>query len=161
MYRNNKSKSHGFTLVELLIVIVVIAVLAAIVMIAYGGVQAKARDSARDSAFSQYKSALEAYKVYNGHYPIAKNPDGNVCTGGAPGGSGVCLVSRDLGAYLVPGTVSGLPAEPDSPPVSIQYVVTADGSGYALFENRYEKKPGCRYLSPDAPAGWYNGFPYC
>lgn len=39
-------KAYGFTIVELLIVIVVIAVLAAISVVAYAGIQNRARDSA-------------------------------------------------------------------------------------------------------------------
>ena len=42
-------KQRGFTIVELLIVIVVIGVLAAITIVAYNGIQSRARDSARVS----------------------------------------------------------------------------------------------------------------
>ena len=45
MISSNKTK--GFTLVELLIVIVVIAILAAISIVAYNGVTNKARDDER------------------------------------------------------------------------------------------------------------------
>ena len=38
-------KNSGFTIIELLIVIIVIAILAAITITAYNGVQAKARDA--------------------------------------------------------------------------------------------------------------------
>ena len=42
---NLKTKQKGFTLVELLIVIVVIAILAAISIVAYNGIQNRAYDS--------------------------------------------------------------------------------------------------------------------
>lgn len=45
----------GFTIVELLIVIVVIAILAAISVVAYNGIQTRARDAARDTALSTLK----------------------------------------------------------------------------------------------------------
>lgn len=63
-----KTKS-GFTLVELLIVIVVIAILAVITIVAYNGVQAKARDSSRTSAVKSIQKALEAYRTEYGSYP--------------------------------------------------------------------------------------------
>lgn len=60
---------RGFTIVELLIVIVVIAILAAIVIVAYNGVQAKARDNRRTVDMQSIQKALEVYKISNGNYP--------------------------------------------------------------------------------------------
>ena len=51
----------GFTLVELIIVISVISILAAIVLVAYPGYQARTRDNERKSDVSQLASALGAY----------------------------------------------------------------------------------------------------
>jgi len=50
---------RGFTIVELLIVIVVIAILASISVVAYNGIQTRARDSQRSSDISAIKKALE------------------------------------------------------------------------------------------------------
>ena len=65
-----KYKQLGFTIVELLIVIVVIAVLAAITVVAYNGVQQRARASVASSAASQGGRKLELYKAENGSYPL-------------------------------------------------------------------------------------------
>lgn len=59
----------AFTIVELLIVIVVIAILAVITIVAYNGVQTRARASAASQALSQAKKKLELYKVDAGNYP--------------------------------------------------------------------------------------------
>ena len=57
---------HGFTIVELLIVIVVIAILAAISIVAYTGIQQRARDSHRKSDLAVIAKALQIYQVDNG-----------------------------------------------------------------------------------------------
>ena len=61
-----KKTTTGFTIVELLIVIVVIAILAAISMVAYTNIQGRARDSRRASDIAQIKKALLAYDVLHG-----------------------------------------------------------------------------------------------
>ena len=64
-----KTKQTGFTIVELLIVIVVIGILAAITIVAYTGVQGGARDAERKSDIAAAQKALEMYFVNNGSYP--------------------------------------------------------------------------------------------
>jgi prepilin-type N-terminal cleavage/methylation domain-containing protein len=64
-----KTKS-GFTIVELLIVIVVIGILATITIVAYNGIQTRARDNIRYSDAKMIIKALDLYKVDNGTYPI-------------------------------------------------------------------------------------------
>ncbi len=72
-------KQKGFTIVELLIVIVVIAILAAIVIIAYQGVQRQASNSSKYSAAETYVKALQSYVVTNGQYPPISA--GSACLG--------------------------------------------------------------------------------
>ena len=63
-----KSKPQGFTIVELLIVIVVIAILAAITIVAYNGIQARARDTTRKEDLAQLSKATKLYSVDKGDY---------------------------------------------------------------------------------------------
>lgn len=65
MYRKDK----GFTIVELLVVIVVIGVLAAIVIVAYNGITNSAKESAVRSDLGNIAKKLEVYKATNGLYP--------------------------------------------------------------------------------------------
>lgn len=58
---------------ELLIVIVVIGVLAAITVVAFNNVQIRARDGVRQSDTKQIVKALELYYVENGRYPNVTN----------------------------------------------------------------------------------------
>jgi general secretion pathway protein G len=62
-------KQKGFTIVELLIVIVVIGILAAITIVAYNGVQQRARDAQRQSDVVAITKALEMYYLDHGQYP--------------------------------------------------------------------------------------------
>jgi len=69
MKRQNKHQ-YGFTIVELLIVIVVIAILAAISIVAYNGVQQRGRDSQRKADLQAISKAVELFYVDNGRYPM-------------------------------------------------------------------------------------------
>jgi prepilin-type N-terminal cleavage/methylation domain-containing protein len=64
---------RGFTIVELLIVIVIIGVLAAITIVAYNGIQNRARVSSVNSALSQASKKLALYHVDNSAYPTSGN----------------------------------------------------------------------------------------
>lgn len=65
------SYRKGFTIVELLIVIVVIAILAAISVVAYNGIRDRAEAAAITSHVSQYAKIIEMYIVQNGRAPQA------------------------------------------------------------------------------------------
>ena len=64
-----KKRNSGFTIVELLIVIVVIGILALLVITTYSGIQAKARNSKRSSDMATIQTQLEAFFQNNGYYP--------------------------------------------------------------------------------------------
>lgn len=65
-----KKGASGFTVVELMIVIVVIAILASISIVAYSGMQERARDTARLSDAKTIVDAIKLYATYNnGEFP--------------------------------------------------------------------------------------------
>lgn len=68
-------KQTGFTIVELLIVIVVIGILAALVITTFAGIQKKARDTERTTDIKAIHAQLEAYYAQNGRYPTNANLD--------------------------------------------------------------------------------------
>jgi len=63
----------GFTIVELLIVIVVIGILAALVIVTYNGIQQKARDTERKTDIKALQGHFEAYWADNAKYPTLAN----------------------------------------------------------------------------------------
>jgi len=63
-------KQQGFTIIELLIVIVVIGILAALVLNAFGNIQERARDTERRSDINGLHAQLELFYQDTGAYPI-------------------------------------------------------------------------------------------
>lgn len=64
-----RARQTGFTIVELLIVIVVIGILAAITIVAYNGIQQRARNNQTLVAVESWVKGLQLYKVDKGRWP--------------------------------------------------------------------------------------------
>lgn len=63
-------KRRGFTIVELLIVIVVIAILATISVVAYNGIQARSHTSKIESDLTQLEKAIVLARINQGEVPL-------------------------------------------------------------------------------------------
>lgn len=108
-----KKYNRGFTIVELLIVVAIIAILAAIVLTQTGLANSKGRDAARMRSLKELQKAVEIYRTETGEFP---NTGGNWFAGGncntennpTPKGYG----ADGYIPGLVPNFISRLPEDP-------------------------------------------------
>ena len=129
-YKNNimiKNTKKGFTLIEILIVVAIIAILASVVLIGLGPTQQKGRDARRLSDLRELQTGIELYYSHCGVYP---NP-GPTVAGCAAASTGP-IVSGGLAAALTGGGYAT--NVPDDPTTSkhYTYTVNAAATSYTL-----------------------------
>lgn len=134
-----KNKNSGFTIVELLIVIVVIGILAAITIVAYNGIQQRSRDARRLSDITSVNKALQLYYADNGSYPVTAASFGN---GLSDANCTVGSKSTNWVPGLVPTYMSALPQSfgPRAEATSGCYQYASDGTQYVLSAWRNVEK---------------------
>ena len=107
---NTLRKDRGFTIVELLIVIVVIAILAAITIVAYNGIQNRAKTSSAQAAGNVVVKKAEAANATGSvGYPAATT-DFSANAESSLAGSGVTLAATASGTSTVIYQKCGTPA---------------------------------------------------
>ncbi len=139
MYLPNKVK--GFTLIELMVAISIIAVLSTIGMVAYSKVQLLGRDARRKQDLRAIAQALEIFYQQNKRYPCNNTTwsswsystdsdpwlkDLNTCTGGST-------------INLTPDYLNKLPVDPIN---SGSPLATGTGYGYAYYSGDYRAETG-------------------
>ncbi|MBU1018173.1 type II secretion system GspH family protein [Patescibacteria group bacterium] len=109
-----KHLKKGFSLVELLVVITIIAILSVAAYTAFGGQTVKAKDARRSQDLSTIQSALELYVVQNNRYPES-------LTNGLEGAPN----------YLIPKKyLSTIPKDPSGK--EYVYLVSGDKKSYEI-----------------------------
>ena len=81
----SRKAAQGFTLVELLIVAIMLAILAAIVVPQFASTTTEATESALKSDLAGLRSAIDLYRQQHGEYPGFAASTGGTCTGGTAG----------------------------------------------------------------------------
>lgn len=128
---------QGFTIVELLIVIVVIAILAAIVIVAFNSVSAKASFSKEQEDLKNITKALEMYHIDHDSYHNTLSQSG--CTYGWCGWDQVTGDSFITG--LSPQYMATIPQMPTSNAANDTYLYKSDGVNYQLIRYKADGLP--------------------
>ena len=134
---SSKGYRKGFTIVELLIVIVVIAILAAVTTVTYNGAQTRAENIKTISAVNEYAKALKIYKIDQGEYPIANwsclgTHPGTNCAA-APAGAPTCDGNGSVSSTATFDTEIGKVLSNGKPRPSTQWV----NCGGTLYSGAY------------------------
>ena len=132
-----KRNKQGFTLVELLVVIVVLAVLAAIVLPKFMNSSARSKESALKSDLKLVRNALSLFQTDTGKYPDSLADLAETVKENVKDASGATIVAADWhGPYIdsvITDPISG---------TALTYVkttgkVTSSATGNALDDTAY------------------------
>lgn len=138
-----RGSSKGFSLIELMVVVAIIAILASIGMVVYGNVQKSARLAKRVGDLKGIETALELYRSDNEKYPIASSWRSECANGGS-------LAPDDVIPGLVPKYVRTFPSDPrmDKPNNTscYMYISKSDGSGFKLVNFQIAEFTAADYL---------------
>ncbi len=112
------NKQGGFTLLELLIVIVIIGILALLIIPNITSAPKKARDTKRKTDITTVRKGLEEYYVSNNAYPVSASA------------TVISSALADLSTGAAP-ILKNIPADPKNTS-PFQYLYTSDGTTYTL-----------------------------
>ena len=115
-----KTRKEGFTLVELLVVMAIIAILSSAVIAYLSSTRAKGRDARRLSDINEISKALALYESNHQQYPLAATQ--------------VTLSSTDAVSIALEGdgVITNTPTDPIYPGYAYTYVTNLTGSTYTL-----------------------------
>jgi prepilin-type N-terminal cleavage/methylation domain-containing protein len=148
MKEHKMKRQAGFTIIEMLIVVTILAMLAGILVPVLQEGQQTARDSRRMADLRSVQSALADYYREFGSYP---NTSG-AWQGDATDVGGLGYAATGYIPGLVPNHLTALPRDPDAqfPNATDGYMYRSDGTDYKFVLDG----------TPEDPASFAEGFPF-
>lgn len=147
------SPKRGFTIVELLVTITIIAILVSIGLVVYADVLPKARDAKRKQDLQLTNQALKIYHEKNGRYPCTTDRSWSeapttITTANYSASGGFWINDNDFGncgstSALPLGSdyISEMPQDPKEN--SNQVLVNSENFGYGYWAGNPTNNPGC------------------
>lgn len=127
---NTKLKSEsGFTIVEILVVILVIGILSTILILTYSGVKARQRNTTRVNDIKLIQSNLETYYAESGFYPTIADMNSTSWTTKN-------LKALDPTALSDPSTKANQSRFVDSPTINIYAYQPTASDGISPCDNK-------------------------
>jgi len=129
--------SKGFTLVELLVVIIIIAILATVGLVTYGSAQKEARKVKRIRDLEAIETNLQLYYQAKGKYPYAAwRSECNAWNAGGTIGPNDVIKDTTTGDTLVPLFMKSFPSDPsmDKAASTSCYLYYSNGTDYKLLD---------------------------
>jgi prepilin-type N-terminal cleavage/methylation domain-containing protein len=146
----------GFTIVELLIVVVVIAILAAITVVSYNGIQARSQTSKINADIANLEKAILAARINRGEVAL-RYISGSVWTGGGCWGkaTGTDLASLPTSDGCWTSYANFLNAVSNASGINVRNLVDPWGRPYYVDENESEGPIPATACTPDS-IGYYS-----
>lgn len=124
-----KRLAAGFTFVEMLVVLAVIGILAAVIYPNFSQSSATARDAQRKADLRLVQNALEAYRLKEGRFPPGCNGGSGDGWSGERGTSHACPAGDEYIVGLAPAYIPVLPKDPKSGTGDYGYVYRTNAEG--------------------------------
>ncbi len=142
---------EGFTLIEILVVVAVIGLLAAVITVALKSARASARDTKRKDDIGQVRKAIDLYYQEYGIYPSTSV------------GTGPTALSDSLFVQGLSQFIQRVPKDPaclSGTACDYQYILNSGQTAYAIYIP-FERIAPCKIMSLTGTAAWFSNAPVC